>query len=283
MSGLLVREAKVPVSVVIPCYCCHGTIERALDSVMLQTAFPQEVILVEDGSPDNGRTLNCLLQAQKKYAEKIDIQVISLDLNQGAAAARNRGWQASSQPYIAFLDADDAWHPRKLEYQYQYMASHPAVALTGHGYQIGAEFPLMALSDMDMSLNAKPINSIHLLLSNSLVTPSVMLRADIPFRFRNGQRYVDDHLLWLEIVLSGFPAVKLDVPLAFVFKALYGAEGLSSNLWKMEKAELGNYWHLYRQRLIGFPAVLGLEIFSFAKFIRRLLIVGLRRVRKTSR
>ncbi|MFC7299250.1 glycosyltransferase family 2 protein [Herminiimonas aquatilis] len=283
MSALHFESESVPISVVIPCYCCDGTIERALDSVVLQTSLPQEVILVEDGSPDDGQTLGCLLHAQKKYAEKFAIQVISLEVNQGAAAARNRGWQASSQPYIAFLDADDAWHPSKLEYQYKYMASNPEIALTGHGYQLGAELPYRASDDVDFPINVKRITPLHLLLSNSFVTPSVMLRADISFRFRNGQRYVDDHLLWLEIVLSGLPAVKFDVPLAFVFKELYGAGGLSSNLWAMEKAELGNYWYLYRQRLIGLSAVLGVTAFSFAKYMRRLLIVGFRYLRKPSR
>ena len=280
MSDLLLSGASVPVSVVIPCYCCDGTIERALDSVVFQTSLPKEVILVEDGSPDGGRTLNCLLQAQKKYAKKFSIQVIPLEVNQGAAAARNCGWQASSQPYIAFLDADDAWHPRKLEYQFEYMESHPEVALTGHGYQIGAELPHRVADDIDMPINTKRITSIHLLLSNTLVTPSVMLKADIPFHFRDGQRYVDDHLLWLEIVLSGLPAVKFDAPLALIFKAMYGEGGLSSNLWAMEKAELGNYWYLYRERLIGLSAVLGLTAFSFAKYMRRLSIVGFRYLRK---
>ncbi len=50
----------VPVSVVIPCYCCEDTIERSVVSVMNQTGLPIEVILVDDASPDQGRTLSKL-------------------------------------------------------------------------------------------------------------------------------------------------------------------------------------------------------------------------------
>ncbi len=267
---------SVPVSVIIPCYCCSNTIERALSSVAEQSCLPQEVILVEDGSPDDGATLQQLQNMCKKYAENLSIRVISLIENQGAAVARNRGWLAATQPYIAFLDADDAWHARKLECQYEYMVSHPDVVLSGHGFHIEAT-AFSEQPDIPRPIKARPINAATLLLSNSLVTPSVMIKANIPFRFRNGQRYVDDHLLWLEIVLSGMLVVRLEAPLAFVYKPMYGASGLSSNMWAMEKAEIGNYWLLYKRRHLALITTFTLAVYSFVKYIRRLLIVRLRR------
>jgi len=51
---------EVPVSVVIPCYCCADTIGRAVESVMAQTILPAEMWLVEDGSEDGGRTIAVL-------------------------------------------------------------------------------------------------------------------------------------------------------------------------------------------------------------------------------
>lgn len=60
----------VPVSVVIPCYCCEGTIERAVGSVMKQTALPVEIFLVDDASPDHGRTLNKLRQLQELFVTR---------------------------------------------------------------------------------------------------------------------------------------------------------------------------------------------------------------------
>ena len=61
----------VPVSVVIPCYSCAGTIGRAVESVVAQTALPAEVWLVEDGSPDDGRTLATLHQLQQHHSDRM--------------------------------------------------------------------------------------------------------------------------------------------------------------------------------------------------------------------
>jgi len=122
----------VPVSVVIPCYCCEDTIERAVVSVMSQTALPGEVILVDDASPDHGRTLSKLQELQERFRDKTHIEIIALKNNSGPSVARNAGWGTATQPYIAFLDADDAWHTQKLEIQYEWMKEHPEIALTGH-------------------------------------------------------------------------------------------------------------------------------------------------------
>ncbi|MDR9769531.1 glycosyltransferase family 2 protein [Acetomicrobium sp.] len=122
----------VPVSVVVPCYCCEDTIERAVVSVMSQTALPGEVILVDDASPDHGRTLSKLQELQERFRDKTHIEIIALKNNSGPSVARNAGWETATQPYIAFLDADDAWHPQKLEIQYGWMKEHPEIALTGH-------------------------------------------------------------------------------------------------------------------------------------------------------
>jgi glycosyltransferase involved in cell wall biosynthesis len=276
MDSSSIQVLRIPVSVVIPCYCCSDTIERALDSVARQTSLPHEVILVDDGSPDSGRTSERLTSLSEKYGSQLSILVIQLELNQGAACARNRGWQAATQPYIAFLDADDAWHRRKLEYQYQYMQNHPQMVLTGHGCSIRTH-SAEDMPDIVGPIFAETINVSSLLLSNSLVTPSVMVKADIPFRFRDGQRYVDDHMLWLEIALSGRGIAKLDAPLVNIYKAMYGESGLSSNMWAMEKAELGNYWRLFREERLDFLVTSFLLVYSFAKYIRRLMIVGFRR------
>ena len=67
----------VPVSVVVPCYCCEDTIERAVVSVMSQTALPGEVILVDDASPDHGRTLSKLQELQERFRDKAHIEIIA--------------------------------------------------------------------------------------------------------------------------------------------------------------------------------------------------------------
>ena len=79
-----------PVTVVVPCYRCANTIERAIASVAAQTLRPNELLLVEDASGDG--TLEVLLALQRRYEEWI--RVIPLELNAGAAFDRNAGWIA---------------------------------------------------------------------------------------------------------------------------------------------------------------------------------------------
>ncbi len=126
-------KEQAAVSVIIPCFRCAKTIERAIASVAAQTVLPAEVILVDDASGDGTRLL--LSELKSHYATGW-VKLVLLDQNVGAGSARNAGWAAASQPLIAFLDADDAWHFRKIEIQHAYMAANPDVALCGHGFRL---------------------------------------------------------------------------------------------------------------------------------------------------
>jgi hypothetical protein len=116
-------------------------------------------------------------------------------------------------------------------------------------------------------------------MSNNFFAPTmIMLKRELPYRFLPGRRHVDDHLLWLQIVCAGLPFVRLSAKLAFTYKRPYGESGLSSQLWVMEKAELDNYWILRRSGCIGFFTALLLSAYSFLKFLRRVLLVCMRRL-----
>lgn len=255
-----------PVSVVIPCFRCGRTIGRALASVMQQSQIPAEVILVDDASGDDTwRVLTELAQADPGW-----IKLIRLNENQGAASARNAGWAVASQPYIAFLDADDAWHPRKIEIQYTFMSANPDVALCGHGHRLLTH---SVLPDWNVVQgDAKQITKWALLLSNRFVTPSTMLRRGLEQRFNEKQRYMEDHLLWLEIFFSGARVVKLSAELVAIYKPAFGASGLSAQFWLMERGELGNYWRLYQKQFIKGYQWLALAAYSVLKFVRRLIV-----------
>ncbi|WP_353861963.1 glycosyltransferase family 2 protein [Azospirillum formosense] len=98
------------VSIVIPVFNRAHTLRRAVDSVRAQDAGCWELILVDDGSTDQG----CDLVAA--YGDP-RIRVLRHSTNRGAAAARNSGVQASRGRYLAFLDSDDEWLPGKLSSQ----------------------------------------------------------------------------------------------------------------------------------------------------------------------
>lgn len=266
----------VAVSVVVPCYRCKETIERAVASVMRQTQVPAELILVDDQSGDG--SLDLLKLIQSKYGCN-QIKVVSLTVNQGAASARNAGWDVATQPYVAFLDADDAWHSLKIEIQLEWMLKHPEAALTGHACQIVMMSEKNDSEDNSVDVTAflsadfKKVESRALLTTNPFPTRSVMLRRDLPNRFYPGKRYSEDYLLWCEILLDGYACYLSPLPLAFMFKADYGEAGLSGNLWAMEKGELDTYRKLFCDGRIGRLLFSALFFWSIAKYVRRCINV----------
>lgn len=135
--------------------------------MVAQTCQPVEVILVDDASGDD--TLSVLRAQQAKF-EPGWINLLALEQNQGAASARNAAWAVASQPFVAFLDADDAWHFRKLEIQFAYMAANPDVVLCGHGHRLLKQgvLPYWAVQKSAGIV----LRKWRLILSNRFVTPS---------------------------------------------------------------------------------------------------------------
>lgn len=94
------------IAVVIPLFNKESYICRALDSVLAQSLSPDEIIVVNDGSNDNGAVI-----VRENYPQ---VKVIDQP-NQGVSAARNAGINCTKAQFIAFLDADDYWLPNFLK------------------------------------------------------------------------------------------------------------------------------------------------------------------------
>jgi len=107
------------VSVVIPTYNRGRRLLRAISSVLYQSYNNIEVIVVDDGSTDN--TCKLITSFFKNR-----ITYIKHKKNRGVSVARNRGILASKAPFIAFLDSDDYWFPKKIQSQIDFFANNPA-------------------------------------------------------------------------------------------------------------------------------------------------------------
>lgn len=119
---------KALVSIIMPNYNSAQFIEETITSVLSQTYENWELILVDDLSSDDSINIIESLISQDKR-----IKLIKLRQNSGPAIARNCAIEEATGRYIAFLDSDDLWHPRKLSKQISFMKEHD-IALSYTGY-----------------------------------------------------------------------------------------------------------------------------------------------------
>lgn len=264
-------EVRASVSVVIPCYRCSDVLDRATASVFAQTLLPKELILVDDGSPDNGATRQRILEIcnRAKSMDDLEVRPLLLDRNVGPGSARNAAWNVAQGDYLAFLDADDAWHSKKIEIQYAWMKEHPQCDLSSHNsvqmlHEAMAETPLL----LELETQRSTLGSM--LFKNDILTRTVMLKRSLTERFPDNGRFSEDYSLWMDMIAAGRWLEQLNVGLAYSFRPPFDAGGQSGRLWSMEAAELGIYWRLVRTAKIDWLTASAAAGFSVAKFVRRL-------------
>ncbi len=106
---------KATVSVIIPTYNRAAWLPHAIDSVLQQERPPDELIIVDDGSEDETPEI------VRRYADVIYVQ----QEQKGPSAARNTGVEIASGEWVAFLDSDDRWLPKKLLRQLDFLHQNP--------------------------------------------------------------------------------------------------------------------------------------------------------------
>jgi len=119
-------SATPTVSVIIPAYNCDRYIVQAVESVLSQEDCLVEIIIIDDGSTDKTEEVLKPYEDRLRYVKQ---------KNQGVAAARNHGIAIAKGDYIAFLDADDYFLPRKLSLQAQMLEQRGELGIIHSGWQ----------------------------------------------------------------------------------------------------------------------------------------------------
>ena len=250
-----VQNKEVQFSVVIPVYNGAATIERAIDSVLAQSYPAIEIIVVDDASNDKTHEI-----VQDKYAGKI--QLIQKIVNQGSSAARNKGMDVATGYYIAFLDADDAWHPDKLMLMNTILLSKPDITLFYHPYT--QENIMNSKLPEDIVVYKFPF--IKLLPSNPIATSCVIIKNDPSFRFEPTMRYMEDLDHCLRVGYK-HKIYMINIALTQIFRAFTSEGGISGNKWKMRKGEMRAYGRLVKLNPLFLPLLPFLFLTSLGKHI----------------
>jgi len=193
------------VSVVIPTFNSGRYLPEAIESALAQSAAPREVIVIDDGSTDDTR------ERIRPYMSRINYRYQS---NQGVSAARNQGLRVASGEFIAFLDSDDVWHPRKLELQLQAFSQQKDLGLLGTGAIDWPDYPFTEIIP-ESGNRLSTISWSDMAVKNRLTTSSIMARSRIlraAGEFDTLLQGPEDRDLWLRIARIASVA-NLDLPL----------------------------------------------------------------------
>ncbi len=180
------------VSVIIPCYKQAEFLKEAIDSVLTQTYPYFEVLVIDDGSPDNIRDI------VKQYPQVKFLQ----QPNQGTAITRNNGIRESSGSYLIFLDSDDRLLPNALETGVEFLIQNPTVAF------VTGQVKLIDTNGAFLEIPLQPtIEKDHyktLLRSNYIWTPGAVMY----------RRSIFDTYSWFDRFAGGSADYELNIRIA---------------------------------------------------------------------
>lgn len=224
------------ISVIVPVYKVESYLDRCVESILAQTFEDFELILVDDGSPDNCPAL-CDAWAEKDSR----IKVIHKE-NGGLSDARNVGFEASAGEWITFIDSDDYVHPAMLQALYGAVAEH-GVQVSACGFVKTQGEPLE-----ETPLEAKLWSAEDFYVQrnvNATVAWGKLYRRDTVLPYPKGKLHEDEYVTYRILFACG--------KIAVIDGALYGyfqnAAGITGSEWKPGRLDV---WDALEQQIAFF-------------------------------
>lgn len=197
------------ITIILPVYNSIYYIKSCLDSISEQTFKDWKLLIFDDGSNDG--TLEYLEEWVKK-----EPRATLCKRNQSYIQNLNDGFDMANTKYIARMDADDIMFPNRLQYQLDFMESHPDIDLIGSSVQIinldgdhkgyfGAFFPNQVLDASDLAF------------MNQIVHPTVLIRKESldknNIRYKEEFKYAEDWEMWTQMLEKSMKMYTTSTPL----------------------------------------------------------------------
>ncbi len=211
----MTMQAVPDVSVIIATYNQACYLKAAIDSVIAQTFGDWELIVVDDGSTDGtAAVVNAFSDPRVRFIRQA---------NQERSAARNRGTDVATGRFLAFLDADDFWHPMFLAELREQLIAHPQAALATCGsHTVDAQGGHIDTLPPRLPVGVGQQDALRLLLRGNQIQScgAVLAKADAVREvggFDTSLRQGEDWDLWLRIAV-GHPICVVDKALFYYRK-----------------------------------------------------------------
>lgn len=209
------ENRRISISAVITTYKRDSYLKRALASILEQTYQPDEILIIDDGSPiDYSSWINDMHNSKIKYFKH--------EKNKGLSAARNLAIEKSNCEFIAFLDDDDVWKPEKLEVIVERIKESIG-NLNVAVYYSGNEVHYV---NSELVTNFLPINQGNLQKSimkyGARTPPSTFVFSKSALRKCGGYdenlKSSVDHDIWMNFAVNGYSAIGIMQPLVIVYE-----------------------------------------------------------------
>lgn len=232
------------ISVVIPLYNKEKSITSTLQSVYAQTYTDFEVLVVNDGSTDNGADIAA------KYPDT-RIRVINKE-NGGVCSARNRGIQEAKGEFIALLDGDDQWDMKYLEEQVRMIHDFPEAAMWGINFAELNQGKLIRKLETALPEGYRGYVENYFQMSKRIsdlfCSSSVVIRKEVFDKvgmFDERIKYSEDSDMWFRII-ANYPVAFYD---RYMVWYLYDAENRAMNRTRLLKYWLPYFVEKYKDPL----------------------------------
>ena len=226
-------------SVIIPLFNKSLYILRSVRSVLAQSYQDFELILVDDGSTDDG------VDILKKEVEDSRLRIIRKE-NGGVSSARNRGIAEAKYRYICFLDADDLWHPEFLRSIANAIKVNPNLEIIGVRFEEVTEGHPVIFNEDPVNIKQEVIklSDYFKQASKSALfnSSSTAVRRDVfekAGRFDELLSHGEDIDMWFRIMLCVNEAYYIPIYLSYYFVG--NAEQATGNLPQLEKHLVGSF------------------------------------------
>ena len=228
MSAMVKTDLKV--SIIMPVYKARETIEQAVQSVIAQDYQNWELIIVNDRCPEDSCS-----QVENLVVTNSQIIQINNITNQGVAISRNKGIAKAKGKVIAFLDADDYWHPDKLSLQ---------IEKIDDGYDVVcSSYVRVKLNNTDIEVSHKEkFDYSDMLKSNHIGNLTGIYRCEHIGKVYQKNIGHEDYVMWLEVVKLAKKGYSIQTPLAYY---RVSSSSLSSNKFRAANWQ----WRVYRKEL----------------------------------
>lgn len=265
------------ISVIIPTYNSERTIERAIVSVLKQTyiKYIKEIIIINDGSNDGTELIVKKIISKYTYPK---IYLISQD-NSGVSIARNRGMKMAKGDWIALLDSDDEWLPKRIEEQVILISQHEDIDFIGGDFDVNG---VSILGRKIVNLHKASIKEVCMKMFPQ--TSTVLFKKKIFNEiggYDSSRHYAEDGQYFFKICESyGYYYQPGQNIIYDRGKRGFGSSGLSANLKEMHKGNLINFKELLERKSISFQFYIFILFFSYLKYFRRILICQIEKMKQ---